>query len=158
MLLAVDSSTQFIGLALSDGAEVISEHIWRTHNHHSVELSPAIEQVMRQSNVDMSQLTSLAIALGPGSFTSLRIGLAVVKGIAFSLHLPLVGVPTLDVLAAGIQLEEKNLVAVLQQTRQWRPVVQADGEKWAATGGCGRSTLRRNCCSASINPRSWRVN
>jgi tRNA threonylcarbamoyladenosine biosynthesis protein TsaB len=117
MLLAVDSSTQWIGLALYDGAMVISEMTWKTANHHSVEISPAIKSMLDRSQVKMEQLTALGVARGPGSFTSLRIGLAVVKGLAFALHIPVIGVPTLDFLAAGVSNEKSPLMAVLRAGR-----------------------------------------
>jgi tRNA threonylcarbamoyladenosine biosynthesis protein TsaB len=136
MLMAIDASTQWIGLALYDGAQVISEFIWRTHNHHSVELSPAIDELLKRSEVKPADLQALAIALGPGSFTSLRIGLAVVKGLSYALRLPIIGIPTLDILAAGIPVQPLEMAAVLQAGRgrlavQWYDA--ADG-KWASRG------------------------
>lgn len=136
MLLAIDASSQWIGLALYDGAQVVSEFTWRTHNHHSVELSPAIEEILKRSEVKATDLQALAVALGPGSFTSLRIGLAVVKGMAFALRLPIIGVPTLDILAAGIPVQPMALAAVLQAGRG-RLAVQwygAEGLKWLSHG------------------------
>ncbi len=118
MLLAVDSSTQFIGMALYDGAMVISEMTWKTANHHSVEISPAIKAMLQRSQVKPEQLTALGVASGPGSFTSLRIGMAVVKGLALALHIPVIGVPTLDILAAGVPPEKSPVVAVLQAGRR----------------------------------------
>lgn len=117
MLLALDSSTQWIGLALYDGSLVLSEMVWKTANHHSVEISPAIRMLMQRSQVKMDQVKAIGVALGPGSFTSLRIGLAVGKGLAMALHVPIIGVPTLDVLAAGVSPERSPLVAVLQAGR-----------------------------------------
>jgi tRNA threonylcarbamoyladenosine biosynthesis protein TsaB len=111
MLLAMDTSTQWMSLALFDGAQVIAEHTWRTSNHHSVELSPAIIELMKQAQVRMDALTGLAIALGPGSFTSLRIGLAVAKGMAFALRLPIAGIPTLEILASAIPVQNMPLAS-----------------------------------------------
>jgi tRNA threonylcarbamoyladenosine biosynthesis protein TsaB len=65
----------------------------------------------------MTQLTALAVATGPGSFTGLRIGMALAKGIAFAHHLPLVGVPTLDVLAAAQPLRDEPMAAALRAGR-----------------------------------------
>ena len=88
MLLAVDTSTLWVGLALYDGKSVISEETWLSQNHHSVELAPALASLLGRSGVTGHDLSALAIALGPGSFTSLRIGLAFIKGLALALHLP----------------------------------------------------------------------
>ena len=101
MLLALDTSTQWIGMALYDGVQVLGEEIWQTHNHHTVEIAPAIQRLMSRCSVLPSALEGIGVALGPGSFTSLRIGLAVAKGMALALRLPVAGIPSLDVLAAG---------------------------------------------------------
>ena len=117
MLLAVDTSTQILGLALYDGIRVRGEMVWESHNHHTIELAPSIGELMSRCGVKSTDLKCLAVALGPGSFTSLRVGLAVVKGMAFGLHLPVVGIPTLDVLAAGQPLQNVPMAAGLQAGR-----------------------------------------
>jgi tRNA threonylcarbamoyladenosine biosynthesis protein TsaB len=99
MLLAVDTSTAQLGLALYDGATVAAELIWTSRARHTVELAPALSGLLSRVGLSMSGLSALAVALGPGSFTSLRVGLALVKGLALSRHIPLVGIPTLDILA-----------------------------------------------------------
>jgi len=117
MLLAMDTSTQWMGLALFDGAQVIGETIWQTRNHHTVELAPAIHELLARCGVASADLKAIAVALGPGSFTSLRIGLAVAKGMALALHIPIVGLPTLDIVAAAEPLSENPLLAILQAGR-----------------------------------------
>lgn len=136
MLLAVDSSTQWMGLALYDGSQVLSEVIWRTRNHHTVELAPAMQGLFERAGVHPTDLQALAVALGPGSFTSLRIGLAVVKGMAMARHLPVVGVPTLDVLAAAQPRSDLPLAAVLQAGRNRLALVWYDctPNGWQARG------------------------
>lgn len=140
MLLAVDTSTQFMGLALYDGSQVLAETTWQTHSHHTVELAPAVEELFSRCNVHPSDLTVLAVALGPGSFTSLRIGLAVIKGLALAQHLPVIGIPTLDILAYAQPVQAIPLAAVLQAGRtrlavgyyeamegSWRSMGEAQG-------------------------------
>lgn len=117
MLLAVDTSTQWMGLALFDGAQVAGEVIWQTHNHHTIELAPAIADLFKRCGVSPSALQAVGVALGPGSFTSLRVGLALVKGLALALNLAVVGVPTLDILAASQPLSDLSMAAVLQAGR-----------------------------------------
>ena len=96
MLLAVDTSTAQLGLALYDGATVAAELTWTSRARHTVELAPALSGLMSRVGLSMSDLSALAVALGPGSFTSLRVGLAFVKGLALARKLPIIGVPTLD--------------------------------------------------------------
>jgi tRNA threonylcarbamoyladenosine biosynthesis protein TsaB len=117
VLLAVDTSTVWVGLALYDGAQVVSEEIWQTHNHHTVELAPALGGLLARSGVSTKDLRAIAVALGPGSFTSLRIGLGLVKGMAYALRLPIVGVPTLDFLAASRPVRDLPMAAVLHAGR-----------------------------------------
>ena len=101
MLLAIDTSTQSIGLSLYNDAQVVAEETWQVHQRHTVELAPAIDHMLRRSELKISQIEVLAVALGPGSFTGLRIGLAVAKGLALALRIPIIGVPSMDALVAA---------------------------------------------------------
>ncbi len=117
MLLAFDTSTSWISLALYDGVFIRYEVTWQSQHHHTVELAPAIDAVYKHTDTSSEDLTGLAVAIGPGSFTSLRIGLATVKGLSLALNLPVAGVPTLDVIAKAQPLDNKPMVAVLQAGR-----------------------------------------
>lgn len=117
MLLAVDTSTAQMGLAIYDGSQVVSEYAWRSSQRHTVELAPAIFELLSRSGLAMEAVGALGVALGPGSFTSLRVGLSLVKGLALSRHLPLVGVPTLEILAAAQPLSRFPLVVAIQAGR-----------------------------------------
>jgi tRNA threonylcarbamoyladenosine biosynthesis protein TsaB len=99
LLLAIDTATRFAGLALYDGTVVRSEAMWQSHESHSVELMPALVRMLEQQGVDVEALAAVAVALGPGSFTGLRIGLSVAKGLAQAQSIPIFGVPTLPILA-----------------------------------------------------------
>jgi tRNA threonylcarbamoyladenosine biosynthesis protein TsaB len=117
MLLAIDTSTRVIGVALYDGVQVISERIWLSQDYHSVELAPAVQDVLTHSNIKVSQLEGVAVALGPGSFTGLRIGLSLAKGMALASHIALLGVPSLDILAVAQPLMDIPMAAVLRAGR-----------------------------------------
>ena len=137
MLLAIDTATRTISLALHDGQRVVAESSWLTANHHTLELAPALAAMMARAGLSARDLRGVAVTLGPGSFTGLRIGLGVAKGLALAAGLALVGMPTLDVLAAaqGPPMREERLCAVLQAGRgrvaaalyEWRA-----GRWWAA--------------------------
>lgn len=118
MLLAVDTSTTWVSLALYDGTFIRYETTWQSQYHHTVELAPAINQVFEQTGTNAHMLTGLAVAIGPGSFTSLRIGLAAVKGMALGLNIPVVGVPSLDVIIAAQPLDDRPMIAVLTAGRK----------------------------------------
>jgi len=117
MIFAVDTSTSLVGLALFDGTQIIGEMNWQTKNHHTVELAPAIDYLFSRSGIQTKDLKACAVALGPGSFTSLRIGLSLIKGLALSLRLPIIGIPTLDFLAQAQPAKNMPMIAVLQAGR-----------------------------------------
>jgi len=142
MLLAIDTSTAQIGLALYDGVQVPGELVWRSGLHHTQELAPALAELLRQVELEMESLTALGVALGPGSFTSLRVGLAFAKGLTLARHIPIIGVPTLDVVAAALPLSDRRLLAVLRAGRGRLAVgwyrVGPDG--WQAEGPAALTT------------------
>jgi len=117
MLLAVDTSTAQVGLAVYDGAQVIGEYAWRSSQRHTVELAPAVFDLLKRCGLTMGDIRALGVALGPGSFTSLRVGLSLVKGFALARSLPLIGIPTLDVLAAAQPLSRLPLLVGIQAGR-----------------------------------------
>lgn len=117
MLLAVDTSTAQVGLALYDGSQVIGEYAWRSSQRHTVELAPAIFDLLTRCGLTVDDIRALAVALGPGSFTSLRVGLSLVKGLAIARGLPLIGIPTLDILAAAQPLSKLPLLVAIQAGR-----------------------------------------
>ena len=143
MLLAVDTSTRWIGLAIYDGSQVIAEDVWQSKNHHSVELAPAVASLLKRVDATKASLQVLAVALGPGSFTSLRIGLGFVKGMALALHLPVVGIPTLDALAASQPVQQIPMAAVLQAGRGRIAVgwYVDQGDVWCAQGDAKVTTV-----------------
>jgi tRNA threonylcarbamoyladenosine biosynthesis protein TsaB len=119
MLLAIDTATCVMSLALHDGDSLLAEQSWHSHNRHTVELTPAVEKLLATCDAAIADLTALAVSTGPGSYTGLRIGVALAKGIAAARSLPLVGVTTLDTLAAGQPYFQSGsgLVAVVQAGR-----------------------------------------
>jgi tRNA threonylcarbamoyladenosine biosynthesis protein TsaB len=136
MLLAVDTSTAQVGLAIYDGSQVISEYAWRSSQRHTVELAPAIFELLKRCGLTMDDVQVLGVALGPGSFTSLRVGISLAKGLALSRHLPLIGIPTLDILAAA-QAPSRLPLGVAIQAGRGRLAVgwyKSSRKGWQAKG------------------------
>jgi tRNA threonylcarbamoyladenosine biosynthesis protein TsaB len=137
MLLAVDTSTRAIGVALYDGLRVLNEMTWISKNHHTIELAPAVERALAHIGAQTADIRALGVAIGPGSFTGLRIGLALAKGLALSHRLPIVGIPTLDIIAEALPVPPgSKLAAVLEAGRrrlaiQW---YQAREGRWKPDG------------------------
>lgn len=117
MLLAIDTSTEWIGIALFNGSNVLAEQMWRSKNYHTVELIPAIKEMLTKTQTKASSLTGVGVALGPGSFTGLRIGLSAAKGIALGQNLPVVGIPSLEILAAAQPGLRRPMLAFLEVGR-----------------------------------------
>ena len=146
MLLALDTASRVISLALHDGNRVITESTWYSANNHTIELSPAIHKALASNSLHPTDLTAIAVAQGPGSFTGLRIGMGVAKGLVLAQgrRMQLVAVPTLDIVAAGAPVFEGQLAAVLQAGRgricvqryqwdaenAWKPIGQAEITAW----------------------------
>ena len=143
MLLAIDTSTAQVGMALYDGTQVLGEMTWSTRQHHTTELAPALSGLLNRSAVSMDMVSALAVAIGPGSFTSLRVGLSLVKGIALARRLPIMGIPTLDVIAAAQPVSKHPLMALLQagRTRIAFSVYNSDKKTWQAEGGVRSGTV-----------------
>jgi tRNA threonylcarbamoyladenosine biosynthesis protein TsaB len=98
MLLAIDTSTNDTGVALYDG-RVLAECAWYSDRRHAEQVLPMVDVLLRNLDAAPADLTAIAVALGPGSWSGLRVGISLAKSLALARELPLVGVPTLDVLA-----------------------------------------------------------
>ncbi len=143
MLLAVDTSTTQVGLALYNEDEVIAEMMWSSKQHHTTQLASALSDLMKRCDVSMDKIQALGVAIGPGSFTSLRVGVSLVKGIAFARNIPVIGIPTLDVIASAQPLDKKPLISVLQagRTRLAYRVYQSNKKQWQADGQIRSGTV-----------------
>jgi tRNA threonylcarbamoyladenosine biosynthesis protein TsaB len=144
MLLALDTSTKLAGIALYDGARgLIAEYNWHSANRHTVELMPQVAAMMAQANAKPADLRAVAVALGPGSFTGLRVALAAAKGLALANDLTLLGVPTLDAVAYPHQSQPAPVVALVQAGRGrvcWAIYAHGPGG-WANQGPFRVSTV-----------------
>ena len=123
MILALDTSTRNIGIAIYDGVQVFSENIWTSHNFHTVELAPAVVVTLSRAGIEIQNIKLLAVATGPGSYTGLRIGMALAKGIALARHLPIIGIPTLDIVAESQPVSPGYTLAAILQVGRGRLAV-----------------------------------
>jgi len=165
LLLAIDTATRMASLALDDGARVRVELSWESSDHHTVELTPRIAGMLAQLQVTVNDLAGIAVSLGPGSFTGLRVGLAAAKGLAISRGLALVGVPTLDIVAQAMRDSRLPVVAVLAAGRgrlcaaRYRlgdGGFQQDGPAWLTTAhelGADWDEKTRVCGELSADER-----
>lgn len=113
-VLAIDTSTNQGSVCLSHNGTVEVADISQPHAQ-AAELVPAIEGILARQNIWYNELTAIATTIGPGSFTGLRIGLAVARGILFSYpRLTVHAVTTLECLAAGYEGPHNHIVATLK--------------------------------------------
>lgn len=117
MLLALDTATRFASMALHDGRVLRYEATWEAGRQHTTQLMPRLVAALEELQLRPDALSAVAVSLGPGSFTGLRVGLAIAKGLALARGIPLVGVPTLDILAAAQDRSRYPLLAVIQAGR-----------------------------------------
>jgi tRNA threonylcarbamoyladenosine biosynthesis protein TsaB len=119
MLLAIDTATRMASLALYDEERgwILGEETWHSANNHTVELTPRLVRLLEQQGVAPVDLTGVVVSRGPGSFTGLRIGLSVAKGLALPGKLPIIGIPTLDVVAQPHKSQPLPICALIRAGR-----------------------------------------
>lgn len=120
MLLAIDTSTHYASVALHDGTQLLEEHTWLARQDHTKTLLPNIQRVLAAAGSSMDQIEAVAVALGPGSFNGLRVGLSAAKGLAIARAIPLVGASTLELLAREYGLDEVTMRAGRGQMYLWK--------------------------------------
>jgi len=101
--LSFETSTKIFSLALSRDEKVLRYRNIKSALVLEDSILPAMDRVLDSAGIEFSQLDGFAIALGPGSFTSLRVGLSTVKAFGMATGKPVVGIPSLDIIARGIQ-------------------------------------------------------
>ena len=99
MLLAFDTATPYVTVALHDGEDVVAERRSEQRMKHGEQLAPLIEQVLADAGIVRQDVTALAVGIGPGPFTGLRVGLVTARTLAFVLEIPVYGVCSLDIIA-----------------------------------------------------------
>lgn len=122
-ILAIDCATDWLSVAVLEAEDVIAVRESEARMQHAAALLPTLDATLKAAGSDLDSIDALAISIGPGSFTSLRIGLATVKGLAFRRELDAIGVSTLESMALS-RLErvagDEPVVAVLDARRgEW---------------------------------------
>ncbi len=98
MILAViDTSTRFAGVGIIDDSGRRATRAWRSNQNHGRELMPALVESLSELSLAPTDITHVAVALGPGGFSAVRVGISATLGLAIAKHLPVLGVPTHDI-------------------------------------------------------------
>ncbi|MFQ6617506.1 MAG: tRNA (adenosine(37)-N6)-threonylcarbamoyltransferase complex dimerization subunit type 1 TsaB [Fidelibacterota bacterium] len=112
-LLGIETATCTCGVAFVRGERILSEFQIHSERVHSERLAPLLQQIMNNSMISWDEVDGVAVSIGPGSFTGLRIGLGFAKGLCISKNLPLVPVPTLDAMAYNIPFINYYVAALI---------------------------------------------
>jgi len=119
-ILGIDTSTKFCSIGLIEENNILVEYNLNVYNFskkHSSILLPAIKDMLEWVNLKLEDINGIAVSIGPGSFTGLRIGLGVAKGLSYAGSLPLLGIPTLDALAFSLK-EMPHLICPILEAKK----------------------------------------
>ncbi len=127
-MLAIDTATAQVSVAFGDQGAVLGEVRLAGGRRHAEQLAPAIDYLRRELDIDLGHLAAIAVGTGPGLFTGLRVGVTTGKVMAQALRIPVVGIPSLDLVAYPLRHSDRMIVAVLDARRRevfaarYRPV------------------------------------
>ena len=123
-ILYIETATDVCSVALSRGAEVIGLKEEVGGNNHAKHLLPFVDEVLKQAEVSMKEINGVAVSIGPGSYTGLRIGVSTAKGIAYTAGIPVMAISTLESIAqgaktlwSGISTETAQIVPMIDARR-----------------------------------------
>lgn len=114
IILGIDTSARYSSLAVLNNECLLEECTWECRHNHSVEVLPALDKLLGKAGLPVSDISAVGVAIGPGSFNGLRVGLSIAKGIAFSLNIPIVGVSSLEAIALSHAIPGAELAPVIQ--------------------------------------------
>jgi tRNA threonylcarbamoyladenosine biosynthesis protein TsaB len=144
MILAIDTSTDMASIALYRPAQgVLVEQSWLSGREQTTQLMPNVQRAMALAGVTPGDLTGIAVATGPGSYSGVRIGISTAKSMAYALQIPIWGVPSLDALAyQQVAVTAAQVCAVLSMGRgrlAWA-VYRTRGTRWQRLTPYGSNT------------------
>ncbi len=153
MELSIDTASGLASIALSRDGEVVAQRAWECRRNHTVELLPAIDALLKEAELAKDDLSAVFVSTGPGMYTGLRVGIAVAKGLAAALVLPLIGVGRLELDAYPHRGFAGDIVAVHRAGRgdlawaahrsdPWREVLAPQLSRPAELAGAIQSRTR----------------
>lgn len=117
LILGITTSTSQVGCAIGGHEGVLGSVHSARGRRHAETLTPAIEFLCRQTRVELSEISAIAVDLGPGMFTGLRVGVAAGKALAYARRLPMIGVTSLDLVAFPLRHSPRRIVCALDAGR-----------------------------------------
>lgn len=129
LILGLDTATPAVTVALHDGGQPLAQLVTVDAHRHAELLAPAISKVLADAGVARTDLTGIAVGVGPGPYTGLRVGLVTARVLGAALDVPVYGACSLDVIAADVEADGEFLVATNARRRE---------VYWASYGADGR--------------------
>jgi len=131
LILAFDTSTPVVSVAVSNRGVVLASMAVARGRSHAAHLLSAVDSVLTRAGLDLADVEAVACAVGPGSFTGLRVGIAAAQGLAEGRGLPVVGVPTLEAYAHALSGDEGILCPMVDARKQ---EIYVAGYRWEDDG------------------------
>jgi tRNA threonylcarbamoyladenosine biosynthesis protein TsaB len=117
MILGIETAVEHVGVALGDHRGIRAHTMVASDRRHAESLTPMIKFAMQQAGIEMTDLSAIAVDVGPGLFTGMRVGMATAQSMAWALEIPLVPVCSLDALAMNAEMSELTVAAALDARR-----------------------------------------
>jgi len=117
LILGISTSTKQVGAAIGGHEGVLASSHSARGKRHAESLAPSIDFVRRQARVELDEISAVAVDIGPGLFTGLRVGIAAAKAVAHALRVPMIGISSLDLLAWPLRHTSREIVAVIDARR-----------------------------------------
>ncbi|MBI1343878.1 MAG: tRNA (adenosine(37)-N6)-threonylcarbamoyltransferase complex dimerization subunit type 1 TsaB [Terrimonas sp.] len=118
LLLAIDTSLEKASVCLAEDQEILSLQTNAKQKDHASWIHTAIQSLFADTRIKMEALTAVAVSIGPGSYTGIRIGLSSAKGICYALHKPLITINTLEMMARAVKDEATDLICPMIDARR----------------------------------------
>lgn len=117
LILGITTATQQVGCAIGGHEGVLASTHSARGKRHAESLAPAIDFTRRQARIELTEISAIAVDIGPGLFTGLRVGIAAAKAMAHALRVPMIGISSLDLLAWPVRYTSCEIVAVIDARR-----------------------------------------
>tara|TARA_Y100000385_G_scaffold150696_1_gene156261 strand:- start:326 stop:985 length:660 start_codon:yes stop_codon:yes gene_type:complete len=114
LILNLETSSKNCSVSLSSNGELVSNFDLEDDKfRHSELLTSSIQDILTENNFYVKDLNAISIGVGPGSFTGLRIGFSVAKGLCYPHKIKFIGIPTLKILANSVELKSENIISLI---------------------------------------------
>lgn len=155
VLLAIDTCTQRSSVALRDAVTLRAECTWESDRHHTAAVSAQISRMMRSCNIAPAQIGAVTVAIGPGSFTGVRCGLAIAKGYAIARNISLIGVSAFEVIAAAQPVGSLPILALVEVGRLRVAVCRYERVEGVLRAEAAWKIMSHKELAESIESRAW---